>query len=141
MTLLTAHWLACLWHLVTVIESDDAVTWVDVYYCSGSKPCAVSTTSRYILSLYFSSLTLTTIGYGVHRTSMLASVTYSCDIGDVVPNTDTERWASAFISLIGASVYAYIIGMASGIVSVISGSKLEFQETVDEMNQVILYTI
>jgi len=54
--------------------------------------------------------------------------------GDITPSTDAERWVSAFVSIIGASIYAYIIGVASGIVGVMNGNKLDLQETVDELN-------
>ena len=56
--------------------------------------------------------------------------------GDITPSTDAERWVSAFVSIIGASIYAYIIGVASGIVGVMNGNKLDLQETVDELNAV-----
>jgi len=63
-------------------------------------------------------MTLTTIGYG-----------------DLVANTTFERWVSIFIQLLGASLYAYIVGVASGIVASMNKEKMHFQETMDELNQ------
>ena len=38
------------------------------------------------------------------------------------------------MQLVGASLYAYIVGVASGIVASMNKEKMYFQETMDELN-------
>lgn len=114
---LVAHWLACLWYLVTKLEPEDTVTWVTVYFCNGVVTgCSISTSSLYCASLYYSTMTLTTIGYG-----------------DLTPQTSAETWVSVMTQLVGASMYAFSVGIASGIVASMNKEKVVFQETMDEM--------
>ena len=40
------------------------------------------------------------------------------------------RWFSVLIQLCGASLYAYIVGVASGIVASMNKEKMHFQETL-----------
>eukprot|EP00657_Telonema_sp_P-1_P003444 TRINITY_DN18291_c0_g1_i1.p1 TRINITY_DN18291_c0_g1~~TRINITY_DN18291_c0_g1_i1.p1 ORF type:complete len:518 (+),score=148.41 TRINITY_DN18291_c0_g1_i1:99-1652(+) len=117
--LFVSHWLACVWHVTTILEDDGTVTWIHAYFCDGViTGCNPSTSDVYCASLYHSTMTLTTIGYG-----------------DVVANTTTERWVSIGIQLMGASLYAYTVGVASGIVASMNKEKMHFQETMDELNQ------
>lgn len=125
-----AHWMGCFWHVVTRLEDDDAYTWVKATFNVGvgnattcDLPCSypsvddIPVSHVYCASLYHATMTLTTIGYG-----------------DVIATTDTERWFSIFIQLVGASLYAYIVGVASGIVASMNKEKMQFQETMDELN-------
>lgn len=114
-----AHWMACLFHVVTVFESEDTVTWVVQFFCDGIvSGCDPGISELYCASLYHATMTLTTIGYG-----------------DLVANTTAERWVSIMIQLVGASLYAYIVGVASGIVASMNKQKMQFQETMDELNE------
>lgn len=116
--LFVSHWIACLWHVVTVLEDENVVTWVVSYFCAGvPSGCNPSIAALYCASLYHATMTITTIGYG-----------------DLVATTTTERWVSVAIQLLGASLYAYIVGVASGIVASMNKEKMHFQETMDELN-------
>jgi len=127
MILFVAHWMACFWHVVTRLEDEDAKTWVKVTFKVGTNITVdgevfdtvadIPVSWLYCASLYHATMTLTTIGYG-----------------DVIAATNTERWFSVFIQLIGASLYAYIVGVASGIVASMNKEKMHFQETMDELN-------
>ena len=57
-----------------------------------------SLVSLYIVSLYWSTATLSTLGYG-----------------DVIPTTDLERVFVVVATILGGSMYAYIVGNVCGI--------------------------
>jgi len=89
------------------------------FFCEGViAGCDPTTPELYCASLYHATMTLTTIGYG-----------------DLVANTTPERWVSIGIQLVGASLYAYIVGVASGIVASMNKQRMQFQETMDELNE------
>lgn len=128
MIVFVAHWMACFWHVVTRLEDEDAYTWVKAAFKVGQNVTETGYTEYstvadiphsyvYCASLYHATMTLTTIGYG-----------------DIIATTDTERWFSVALQLVGASLYAYIVGVASGIVASMNKEKMYFQETMDELN-------
>jgi hypothetical protein len=71
----------------------------------------------YIGSLYWSVMTVSTIGYG-----------------DVLPVTTPERVFVILAMLMGAFAYGYIIGAVSGIVSTRDAKKNAFYSTMDGLN-------
>ncbi len=55
-TLLCSHWLACLWHLVPVMNPEEPCNWFNAYFAG--TPCEppaayVPLASRYVASLYW----------------------------------------------------------------------------------------
>ena len=73
--------------------------------------------SEYITALYWSVMTLTTIGYG-----------------DVAPVTLGEQCLCIFAMLLGGSIYAYVIGAVCGIVSSMDEATTAYHKTMDELN-------
>jgi potassium channel len=73
--------------------------------------------SQYISSLYWSFVTMTTVGYG-----------------DIHPVTNTEKVFTMGAQLVACAVFAYVIGSIEGIVS--RGSKIEqdFKERILHIN-------
>merc|ERR1719271_1297980 len=55
----------------------------------------------------------------------------SCEIN---PGTYVEFYAQALMLLTGSSVWAYVIGSACGIVATLDPSRIEFRQTMDELN-------
>jgi len=120
--------MACAYHVVTVIEGQEikclgpeatpdgieAMTcnWVTNYYGKDESPNA-----RYVAALYLSVMTISTVGYG-----------------DIVPVTMAERVYLIFAMLIGASVYAYVVGSVCGIVSAMDQKQTEFFNLMDSLN-------
>jgi len=86
--LMVAHWLACLWGLVPTLENSDGQSkdWmkeIDIRDSPGYE-------TKYIASLYWSVMTIGTIGYG-----------------DVPVTTDTERLMCVLCMFIGCGVYSF----------------------------------
>jgi len=124
-TLFIAHWMACLWHLIKVIEDADC-NWVSEYYHGAcvdpvgfrdEDPVSKSVFSRYITAIYLAVMTTSTVGYG-----------------DVTPQTDVERTYLVFAMLIGASVYAYVVGSICSVIASMNHRETEFQELMDRLN-------
>lgn len=69
---------------------------------------------NYIIALYWSVMTMSTIGYG-----------------DVSPKTRYERIYEIFGMILGASVYAYMVGAICSIVASMNAVSAEFNQQMD----------
>jgi len=110
---LLMHWLACGWFLVAALEQFPENSWV--VEC-GIKDAGVS--SQYIRSLYWTITTMTTVGYG-----------------DIIPKRELEFIVSMAVMLLGASMYAFIIGNVASLLSHLDSGKVNHwnrMETVTE---------
>ena len=153
MVLFLAHWIACAHRLLPQMEEteaakyadvdlDNARNWMEGYGSTDGidfnyarnmevtkKVAGISTTSivadpsfigdwqMYTISLYWSVMTLSTIGYG-----------------DVPIVTHSERILATICMLIGAGVYAYMVGAICGIVASMDMLTTEFNQTMDSLN-------
>ena len=69
---------------------------------------------NYVVALYWSVMTMSTIGYG-----------------DVSPKTRYERIYEIFGMILGASVYAYMVGAICSIVASMNAVSAEFNQQMD----------
>ena len=127
LALTCSHWMACAWGLVADLE-DEPHNWLK--YTSfnqyteegllkeGQDPRGVvKPLEIYIAALYWSSMTMSTIGYG-----------------DIVPSTLVERVFVSFAMLVGAFVYGYIIGAVSNVISTRNAKMNRFYQLMSELN-------
>lgn len=119
-----AHWQACLWALVSIYMNggDEGAnvedTWVTHFIATeAAKGKTVSPVDLYIAALYWSMMTLTSIGYG-----------------DMVPRNSTERLLSSFYMAISGVTWTYAIGQAAGIASTLDPSRIIYETTMDSLN-------
>jgi CRP-like cAMP-binding protein len=128
---LLSHWLACALHLTTQLQPGDC-NWVNAYFSpdgasydaadAALRPSCLpspfapppSVGARYIAALYWAVMTITTTGYG-----------------DVPPQTDAERCVEIAGMLVGAFVYAYVIGAACGLVAQMNERSRALQTALD----------
>jgi len=134
-TILVSHWLACGYHMVTLIEGEEYkciggiegpidptrtvdmdCSWITQYFGTGD----IDWRDRYVAALYWSTMTISTVGYG-----------------DIVPATQAERCYLIFAMLIGASVYAYVVGSVCGIVTSMDLKQTEYFNLMDNLNAFI----
>lgn len=111
--LLLIHWIACAWFLVAFIGHFPEGCWVVREAVQDAAP-----KTQYIRSLYWAITTMTTVGYG-----------------DITPKRNIEYVFTSIMMLIGASLYAYIIGNIASIFSNLDSAKAEFWNKMEAANQ------
>jgi potassium voltage-gated channel Eag-related subfamily H protein 7 len=141
-----AHWIACVHRLLPQIEGTERLTpseplrlsqggnpimnWMDAYGIDYMRkalgadlvslvdnPAFAGDWHMYTVSLYWSCMTLSTIGYG-----------------DIPVRTHSERTLAIFCMLVGAGTYAYMVGAICGIVASMDPLGAEFNQTMDSLN-------
>ena len=78
----------------------------------------------YIGCLYWAVATLSTLGYG-----------------DIIPTTDIERAFTCLSALVGASIYAYMVGAVCGIVAGMNEKNTRFYQQIDNLNHFMVRVV
>ena len=78
-------------------------------------------TFRYVIALYFSIMTLTTVGYG-----------------DVLATTIPEYAVMIIIMFVGGFMWAYIIGAVTAVITTLDIKKIEHQQLYDQINSMLV---
>lgn len=111
-----SHWLACIWAMtLTLVDKEGGTpTWVDGF--EGHD--AVDTVEKlYIAALYFTSYTLTSVGYG-----------------DIGPKNITERVICTVIIFVSGISWAYVLGQFCGTVASMNAREDEFRTVMNDLN-------
>ena len=111
--LLLMHWLACIWFFSAFASGFPANSWATRAGISDSGAIA-----QYIRSIYWTITTMTTVGYG-----------------DITPARSAEYVLSAIIMLMGASLYAFIIGSIASLLGSIQAAKNSHWERIDSVTE------
>eukprot|EP00283_Hemiselmis_rufescens_P005813 CAMPEP_0173423972 /NCGR_PEP_ID=MMETSP1357-20121228/4047_1 /TAXON_ID=77926 /ORGANISM="Hemiselmis rufescens, Strain PCC563" /LENGTH=917 /DNA_ID=CAMNT_0014387139 /DNA_START=137 /DNA_END=2887 /DNA_ORIENTATION=- len=103
-----AHLFGCLFHML--IDNSNTDNWLyhydpEVFY--------EDNVSRYLVSIYWATITVSTMGYG-----------------DVLPTTHTERIYTACVAVVGTIVFAYGMGNITCLITQGSGSNTRFDHHV-----------
>ena len=118
-----AHWVACMFRLIPDLvapaSDEEAKNWMtETMNLDGVAIKESSLSSQYITAVYWSTMTLTTVGYG-----------------DVPLPTDAERLFATLAMFIGGGVYAYVVGGICGIISSFGELNAMFQQNLDLLNK------
>eukprot|EP00736_Rhodelphis_marinus_P001471 Rmarinus@m.24421 len=126
-----SHLGACAWHAIVVWEGT-GTNWIEEYksdFCSdtsddGEFSCGVLSlaASKYLVSLYWMLTTMTTVGYG-----------------DVIPQTDLERAVALFFVVVGATVFAYIVGNVSSLMANVNQAESVRNRKMEMLNDFMNY--
>ena len=111
--LLLMHWLACIWFFSAFASGFPADSWAARASIVDSDPVA-----QYIRSMYWTITTMTTVGYG-----------------DITPARSFEYILAAIIMLMGASLYAFIIGSIASLLGSIQAAKNSHWERIESVTE------
>lgn len=118
MLIICSHWMACLWIMSATLQKDLSTaetppyTWLDAlaesYFCDAdgcdedepSDHLSHNGRDKYFAAVYWSVTTITSVGYG-----------------DITPQNPGEMLICTFWLLLGSTIWAYVIGNATAIVS------------------------
>merc|ERR1719428_2589628 len=125
MLLLITHWLSCLWAFSLVFaDGDDTPRWIDAVEAL-EENVAVKTRDSvwklYAASLYFTSYTITSVGYG-----------------DIGPQNIVERSVCIVLIVIAGVSWAYVLGQVCGIIGSMDKHEQEFRNLMDELNTMMV---
>ncbi|XP_069492685.1 cyclic nucleotide-gated channel alpha-3 isoform X2 [Ambystoma mexicanum] len=112
--LIIIHWNACIYFAISKSIGFGTDTWV---YPNVSHPEYGRLARKYIYSLYWSTLTLTTIGE------------------TPPPVKDGEFLFVVFDFLVGVLIFATIVGNVGSMISNMNASRAEFQSKIDSIKQ------
>ncbi|KAM3934040.1 cyclic nucleotide-gated channel alpha-3 [Leptodactylus fuscus] len=112
--LVIIHWNACIYFAISKAIGFGNDTWV---YPNNSHPEYGRLARKYIYSLYWSTLTLTTIGE------------------TPPPVKDIEFLFVVFDFLIGVLIFATIVGNVGSMISNMNASRADFQSKIDSIKQ------
>lgn len=111
---LFVHVAACMFIVLAELESEDYVSWI-------MRNEGVEGFDLYIMSIYFTLTTVSTVGYG-----------------DILPGTEWERLYCTILMLVGVSAFTFISGALSSIISNYDQSQAALQEKFLHLNKLKL---
>jgi voltage-gated potassium channel len=111
--LLLIHWLACFWFYSAFAAGFPGDSWV-----ARAAVLHADAVDQYVRSLYWTITTMTTVGYG-----------------DITPGRTTEYVLAGIIMLMGASLYAFIIGSIASLLNSIHASKNRHWERIESVTE------
>ncbi|KAG8137447.1 putative Cyclic nucleotide-gated channel cone photoreceptor subunit alpha protein [Naja naja] len=116
--LIIIHWNACIYFAISKLIGFGTDTWV---YPNISHPEYGRLSRKYIYSLYWSTLTLTTIG-------------------ETPPPVKDEEYLFVVMDfLVGVLIFATIVGNVGSMISNMNASRTEFQAKVDSIKQYLQF--
>ena len=98
------HWISCGWLKIHGINEHLTIS------------------SNYISSLYWTTTTLTTVGYG-----------------DIVPHTNFERLYSVLVMIIGVGLYGYLIGNVVSVITKRDPAHQKFINNLESLSSLVKY--
>lgn len=111
--LVFSHWCACAWFYVALAEHLAPHTWVGRYEWADE-----TVATHYVISLYWTWSTLTTLGYG-----------------DITAGTNAERVCTMLCMLLGVSFYSFITASMSSFLERMDATSQRRRDQQDELEQ------
>jgi len=127
MLMIIAHWLASLWCLsLTLVDEEDGIRrWIDDITEREIESNIIDKTidtpwKLYLVSLYFTSYTITSVGYG-----------------DIGPQNMVEIIICMFMILASGVSWAILLGQVCGVLAGLGQEEAEFRSMMDGLNRMM----
>jgi len=98
------HWISCGWLKIAGINENNSVA------------------SNYVSALYWTTTTLTTVGYG-----------------DIVPHTNIEKLYAVFVMILGVGFYGYLIGNVVSVITKRDPAHEKFINNLENLSALLKY--
>ncbi|KAA0160673.1 hypothetical protein FNF28_05372 [Cafeteria roenbergensis] len=120
---LTAHILSCVFHYLSLLQTDGGQLEVPTWFDSIDKPSVDQRLlgARYLLSLYWVVATLMAVGFG-----------------DIHAITTVERAYSIFTQIVGAIFFGIIVAHVAQLLETLNARNNAFSRRVDEVREYML---
>ena len=116
LTLYVAHICACLWHYISLVDSQHYhVTWLTIFLNTEEE---LSFSNEYITSLYWAVTTMITVGYG-----------------DIVPKTPNEKIFAITSMLLACCVFAYIMNSIGLVINSFNNRQAILRHKIQAVNK------
>lgn len=116
--LIASHWIACVWAMMA-LQGEDGRTWI--FHAAPREGTIPSTPWEvYITSLYWSAMTVTSVGYG-----------------DIVPVNIEERIVCTLLMFASGFLWAYALGETMASLGQSNVHEKKFREMLDDLNQMM----
>jgi len=109
---LVTHVVACSWFFTAAAQGFPAGNWAEVAGITGAAPI-----EQYVRSLYWTITTMTTVGFG-----------------DITPSRTAEYLVAMVVMLLGASLYAYIVGSIASLLSSLNAEKSRHRDRAQNLS-------
>merc|ERR1719230_2442156 len=130
--LMMCHWLACLWAMTLVLvhdlqdgeEGERIPQWVDAFddlETNVAEKTRDTLWKLYTASLYFTSYTVTTVGYG-----------------DIGPVNIVERVVCIILIVTSGISWSYVLGQVCGIIAGMGKYEQDFRNLMDNLNYMMV---
>ncbi|KAJ8598336.1 hypothetical protein CTAYLR_002967 [Chrysophaeum taylorii] len=123
MTVVVCHWFACIWGFVGNLDTNDDVSnsWKRKFETGSYKWSVENPRNQYLISVYFATMTLTTVGYG-----------------DVTPQNLTEYSVILVAMFFGGFTWAFVIGQVCAVASTMDIKRIEHRQIYDQINNMLV---
>jgi len=116
LTLYVAHICACLWHYISLVDSQNYhVTWLTIFLQTDED---ITLSNQYITSLYWAVTTMITVGYG-----------------DIVPKTPNEKIFAITSMLLACCVFAYIMNSIGLVINSFNNRQAILRHKIQAVNK------
>lgn len=123
LSVVCAHWIACIWAALSFMQVEGRKTWLDALIETKldlREERELHPMYIYIWSLYYSVSLITTVGFG-----------------DVAPQTDLECGICTSGIVVGSVLWAYILSSLLDVLNRMNPHRMDFERTMDELNRMM----